>query len=113
YYKPIKIESIIPYEFLYINDSNSLVQLPPPPPSINIFNFDTLNFKVQMFDSIKVVQTLLFEDEKKRNSDSLRNYYGRIIIFSLPYKSNNTEELFVDYEIVDWGWCGTGKYQTI
>ncbi|HEY9082735.1 MAG TPA: hypothetical protein VIN73_05330 [Vicingaceae bacterium] len=113
YNKPVKIESIIPYELLYSSSSNSLVPLPPPPPSINMFNFDTLNFKDPMFDSIKIVQTLLFEDEKKRNSDSLRNYYGRIIIFSLPYKSYNPEELFVDYEIVDWGWCGTGKYQTI
>ena len=111
YKKPVRITNTIPYEYLF--DSSSIPLMPPPPPSIFMYRFDSLSFNDNMFESVKVVQTPLFEHKIKRSSDSLSDYYGRIITFSLPYKSYIDNYTYIDYEVIDWGWCGTDKYQTL
>ncbi len=110
YVHPVHIKMDIPLHI--INDTNPDIQmLPSPSPPMLLYKLDSLSFSENQFDSI-----VIFRDEKvyqKGKRDSLFDYYGRGIIVSLPYSHKSMSEIFVDYEIVDWGWCGTGKYQTV
>jgi hypothetical protein len=111
YVHPVHIKMDIALEV--VNDTNQEIQVfssPPPPPTMQFYKSDSLTFNENQFSSIKI-----FKDEKvyQKAGDSLFDYYGRGIIISLPYSHKSISEVFIDYEIVDWGWCGTGKYQTI
>jgi len=109
YINPVHVKMNMTLEI--INDTNTEIQLiPPPPPSILNYKLDSFSFNENSFDSLKI-----FSHESiypKGKGDSLFNYYGTGIIVSLPYSHQNMNEVFIDYEIVNWGSCGTDKYQT-
>ncbi|MCB0402932.1 MAG: hypothetical protein KDD41_12665 [Flavobacteriales bacterium] len=111
YKNPVHVNYIVPYNI--IDDTGEITLIPPPPPAIWMYKFDSLEFEIEMFNDRKVVQTPFLEEKKKLNSDSMQNYYKGILVVSLPYRQYGESEVFVDYEIIDWGWCGTDKYQTV
>jgi hypothetical protein len=108
YYKPVIIKI-----------KTNQASIPSPPPNILTFKKDTIEFNQMDFPQIQVLQNnKVFEKIDKNNLEEIFNQrkkeFGIGVVFSTPYKWDNEEELFIDYEIINWDYlCGTGVYNTI
>ena len=123
------VEDSLSVNWLYINpviikttfqiDTNSSIPiLPINPPSILFFNFDKLEFLQKDFKSVQIINDKdIFKTDKTLRIDSLFKYktekFGRGLVVSLPYSYVHADVVFIDYQIFDWDFCGTGDYQSV
>ena len=93
--------------------------IPPPPPIL--YSFKSVDFEFDEKDNFAVnivedSEIFDFTDKKKikENYKIREEKYGKGVLFSIPYKWENEETIFIDYQIINWDYlCGNGTYQTI